>query len=464
MSESTPANTIARERVDKLATKEPQWLKQSRVSAWEAYLQTPMPTIRDEDWHKTEIDSLNLSNLQAADLANGAIKKSETAPQWLTIGLKHLSKRSGVLSEGAYKLDEAVPEVLSKQGVIFCSLKEALQKHADLLKPYIEKHLATASGAKFVLMNNALFNAGTFLYIPKNVVVDAPFVTFTNLGQLGHNGNKVEGLQGIQGIAVFPRLVVVLEANSKADLVNVLTSEESAQATETHSLVNTSIEVYVRTGAKLNYLELQRFSSDVFAITRNNNEISKDGSFYSLTVGLGGFQLKSDFRTDLVESGAASDIQGIIFGDESEHYSFNTIQDHDAPSTTSNINFHVALKDQSTSIYQGIIKVDKKAQKTDSFQSNKNLLLGKDAKADSIPKLEILADDVKCAHGATVGPVDKEQIFYLQSRGLTASESEELIVSGFFHKVLETCPITGAIDWIDTLIADKIYKRSSTKQ
>ena len=130
----------------------------------------------------------------------------------------------------------------------------------------------------------------------------------------------------------------------------------------------------------------------------------------------------------------------------------------------SNINFHVALKDQSTSIYQGVIKVDKKAQKTDSFQSNKNLLLGREAKADSIPKLEILADDVKCAHGATVGPVDKEQIFYLQSRGLTASESEELIVSGFFHKVLETCPITGAIEWIDTLIADKIYKRKSTNR
>jgi Fe-S cluster assembly protein SufD len=456
MSESIPANTIARERVDNLASRngEPAWLKKSRVSAWEAYLQTPMPSMRDEDWHKTEIDDLNLTNLQAADLSNGAIAKADKAPAWLDAWLKSLPARAAVVSEGAYKLDQPLPESLTKMGVIFCSLKDALQKHGDLLKPLIEKHTGTVSGAKFGLMNSALFNAGAFLYVPKNVELTEPFITFTNLGVLKNTSNK--------GIAVFPRIIAVVEAGSTASLVNILTSENS-RILGTTSLVDASVELYVRDSAKLNYLELQRFGADVFAITRGSNEVGRDASFYSLTVALGGLQLKSDIQTSLAASGASSDIQGIIFGDEREHFSFNTIQNHDAPSTRSNINFRVALKDQSTSIYQGIIKVEKVAQKTDAFQSNKNLLLGKDAKADSIPKLEILADDVKCSHGATIGPVDREQIFYLMSRGLPAPEAEELIVGGFFRQILKTCTIPGAVEWIGTLIADKIQGRGKGK-
>jgi Fe-S cluster assembly protein SufD len=133
--------------------------------------------------------------------------------------------------------------------------------------------------------------------------------------------------------------------------------------------------------------------------------------------------------------------------------------DHNAPETKSNINFRVALKDRASSAYMGTIKVSKVAQKTESFQSNKNLLLGSEAKADSIPKLEILADDVKCSHGATVGPVDKEQLFYLTCRGLTPAEAEELVVTGFFRQIFDTCTVTGATDYISELLADKIHSR-----
>jgi Fe-S cluster assembly protein SufD len=206
-------------------------------------------------------------------------------------------------------------------------------------------------------------------------------------------------------------------------------------------------------------VELQKHADKMFAVTRCNNEIKREARLNSLTVGLSGLQLKSDIRTNLCGAGSSSEVLGIVFGDKKENFSFNTIQDHNAPSTTSNINFKVVLKDESTSIYQGIIKVDKVAQKTDAFQSNKNLLLGVGAKADSIPKLEILADDVKCSHGATVGPVDREQIFYLMSRGLPAKEAEELIVGGFVRQVLESCQITGAADRIESLISEKIHGR-----
>ena len=197
----------------------------------------------------------------------------------------------------------------------------------------------------------------------------------------------------------------------------------------------------------------------MFAVTHCNNEIVRHALLNSLTVGLSGLQLKTDIRTNLRGAGSESEVLGIIFGDKSESFSFNTIQDHNAPNTRSNINFKVVLKDQSTSIYQGIIRVAKDAQKTDDFQSNKNLLLGQKAKADTIPKLEILADDVKCSHGATVGPVDREQVFYLMSRGLAAAQAEELIVGGFVRQILESCPIPGAADWIESLISQKIHSQ-----
>ena len=149
---------------------------------------------------------------------------------------------------------------------------------------------------------------------------------------------------------------------------------------------------------------------------------------------------------------------GVVFGDNKEHLSYNTIQDHDAPNTTSDINFRVALKDEAVSAYQGNIKVAKEAQKTNAFQSNKNLLLGKQAKADSIPKLEILANDVKCSHGATVGPVDEDQVFFLMARGLDKKTAEELIVAGFFDTVLESLPDKVANNWIHELIKEKIQR------
>jgi len=205
-------------------------------------------------------------------------------------------------------------------------------------------------------------------------------------------------------------------------------------------------------------LELQKFPPDTFSVTQTYNEVARDGQFNSFTVGMGGAQLKADIATLLQDRGASSDIQGVVLGDGEEHFSFNTIQEHNAPDTRSNIMFRVALKDKATSVYLGNIRVDKIAQRTDAFQQNKNLLLGSQARADSIPKLEILADDVKCSHGATVGPVDQEQIFYLMSRGLSRGEAEELIVTGFFRKVVDTLTLPGAADWINDLVTEKIHR------
>lgn len=488
MSETSAVNTIARERVDVLSSRnaEQSWLREERLSAWEAYLQTPMPNGREEEWRRTQIDQLNFSELRTADLGPKRADRPQY-PKWIEKAVGAVGERSPIVSVRGQDFwsSPACGELLEK-GVIFCELNTALEKYPQLVRHYLfaesadgaalgvkpktsDGPLVTEGGGasvtrgKFALINKALFNGGVFLYIPKNAIIDEPFFS-------------VLSLPSDEGLAVFPRIVLVCEANSQASIVNIIASDDprfgavsSAPGPADNkrdarlSLCNAAIEVHIGDGAKLSYVEVQRYSRNVFAVTENRNVISRDGTFASWAVGLGGLQLKSDIYTVLDEPGAESDIRGVVVGDGDDHFSFNTIQDHNAPDTKSNINFRVALKERASSVYLGTIRVDKEGQRTDSYQSNKNLLLGTEARADSIPKLEILADDVKCSHGATVGPVDKDQVFYLMSRGLSAEQAEELIVTGFFASIVESCTIPGASAWINELVAEKVLHSKRNK-
>lgn len=444
--------TIAKERVDEITkqTSEPAWLKDSRLKAFESYLKIPTPCNRDENWRRTEVDALDLSTLNVV-VNDSKEKKAAKEPAVITAALANLGKNLPYIytTPQSVEIGNADSELLSK-GVIFCSLKTALAQHADLLSKYLAPENLPcpdfAQNDKFYLMNQSLFNSGAFLYIPKNVVLESPVLNVLSSGEE-------------TSIAIFPRVIIIVEQGAKAEFVNLCTADKDKTTGESQalSLVNSSIETYVGANASLSYLDVSDFSANTFAVSRVYNEVKKDGSLHASTIALGGWQIKSDIQTNLKEPGAKSDIRGVVLGAGNERYSFNTIQDHIAPDTSSTINFRVALKDSSSSAYLGTIRVSKEGQRTDSYQSNKNLLLGSNAHADSIPKLEILADDVKCAHGATVGPADKEQIFYLMSRGLSSLEAEELIVTGFFRQVVQSCPVDGAGDWINSLVADKIH-------
>jgi len=305
-------------------------------------------------------------------------------------------------------------------------------------------------------MTKAFFNCGAFLLIPKNVQLDEPL-----LFGIGFSAHDTEF-----GGAIFPRVIILAEEHSKVDVVFAMGPEIDSYSADGKpvSVAAGLVEVHAKPGAKVSYLEVQDYAQDVFMVQNFSSHVSRDAEFTSLSIALGGKQTKSEIATYLQAPGATSTVLGAVFGNEQEFFNFNTIQEHNAPDTRSDINFRVALKDSSTSVYQGAIRVDKVAQRTAAFQSNKNLLLGSDAKADSIPKLEILADDVKCSHGATVGPVDREQIFYLMSRGLTRSKSEELVVLGFFRQVLQQFPLTAAKEWLSTIVSRKIIAGDETTE
>lgn len=418
---------INRESVKELTTKlsEPTWLADSRLEAWESYLQRQMPTERDEDWRRTDIAKLDLTRLQTETL-----RKADAEPV-----LKHFAAATELTDE------------LRAQGVTFCDIATAVEKHGDKIRGYVLD--ADSAPDKFSLLNRALFNSGVFVHVPRGVAVGTPLLVSLELAD-----NAVgEGF----GAAVFPRLIVVAEDNASVDVIVSFTSAGGARVERAEtSLASALVDVHVKPGAKVNYLEVQDFAHNVFYIERLNANVDKDATFNSLSIALGGKQTKADIATFLEAPGSNSSVLGAVLGSDSSKFSYNTIQEHNAPDTTSDINFRVALKDTSSSVYQGIIRVDKVAQRTNAFQSNKNLLLGGDAKADSIPKLEILADDVKCSHGATVGPVDREQLFYLRSRGLTEIEAEQLVVLGFFRKVLEQFPVASVVDWLTEVISEKI--------
>lgn len=455
------ADTIAKETVKELASRlsEPGWLGESRMAAWEAYFQTPMPTEREEGWRSTEIDSVDLSLLKTYTLPQAIESESLPAfPGWFQSALKHFPEIAGVLFQdtkgaGSFNLNKE----LAAKGVIFCDIYSAVIKHADKIRPYLEASLASAEDGKFGLLAKALFNCGLFLYVPRGVEIKVPFFYGINFDDV------------LSGGALLPRLVVVAEDNSRVSLAYTVGSGKDSSTEHTEGkkspfcLLSQYAEVHVKPGAKVSFLELQQYGSDVFMVNRSNCLVDRDGRYEALTLALGGKQTKSDIATTLRAPGASSEVLGLVLGEGNERFSFNTIQDHAASDTKSDINFRVALKDSSASVYQGIVRVAKVAQRTDAYQSNKNLLLDGRAKADSIPKLEILADDVKCSHGATVGPVDREQIFYLMSRGLSERMAEKLVVLGFFRQVLERFPLEHAVDWLGEEVSRKMLGDAQSK-
>ncbi len=229
---------------------------------------------------------------------------------------------------------------------------------------------------------------------------------------------------------------IVAEPESDVTIIEEAISESASTAP-----VASTVELTVGAGARVRYYHLQNWSCGTEHTFTQQATVERDGQLLSLLVTLGSRTTKASVETRLVGPGARSDLYGIAFGDQSQRFEFQTLQDHLVPNTASDLLYKTALADHATSIYTGLIRIAKDAQKTDAYQANRNLLLSEHAKADSIPMLEILADDVRCTHGATVGPVDAEQAFYLTSRGIPFPVAERMIVEGFFDQVIGKLPL-----------------------
>jgi Fe-S cluster assembly protein SufD len=366
----------------------------SRNELLERYKALPFPTTRDEAWRFTDLKGFDPDSFGH----DGGQTPAMFAPPMLDLKVS-----------GAAKVNEAGIEIeRAPDGITF----EPLGDHPRL-------HELVGWDEKFAAHNAALWQNGLLVVVPRDVVLEEPlYVRIAN---------------SADGGSLFWRLLVVAEAGSRFSLI-----EEYASARpDVAGYSNAVVELFVEDGAKLEYVSVQNLSQETWHFASHHARVGRDAELDWVAGGFGSKKGKTRIQNDLAGQGATSRVTGAYFADAAQHLDYDTFQEHIAPNTTSDFAFKGALRDEASTVWRGMIRVEKDAQKTNAYQENRNLLLSKSAHADSIPGLEILANDVRCTHGATLGQVDREQLFYLMARGLSRAEAERLIVRGFFQDVLD---------------------------
>ena len=424
--------------VKRLGRNAPDWLCRRREHAWSVYEDTSLPTTRSEEWRYTnlskivDLESLRLLVPEDTDPDAPRPKLLEDA-----MGEDRAASGHSVLVDGlAVHVD--LEADLAAQGVILTSLRSAVEDHADLVEEHLAVDALPPEQGKFEALNAALWTDGVFLYVPRGVRLELP-VRATRW--LSHAGS-----------AVCTRTLVIAEAGSQVSYVEEFLSEDVDERT----LSSSAVEIIAKDGAQVQYVSLQRSGRGVFCQSAQRTLAHRDSALDTLNVSLGGSVSRVDLNARLLGPGANSDMLGLYFGDEDQHFDHNTSQDHVAPNARSDLLYKGALDGASRAAFRGIIRVHPGAQGTDAYQTNRNLLLSDEARADSLPNLEIEADDVKCSHGATVGQLDGETLFYLLSRGLSRQQAERLVVLGFLGDVISRLPLGGVVEKVTRAIEQKL--------
>jgi Fe-S cluster assembly protein SufD len=333
-------------------------------------------------------------------------------------------------------LGELAPE-LAKKGVLFGSLGRLVSEHGELLRPFIERHVVDPFKDKFSALNAACWSGGPLLYVPKGVRIDQPLHTLSALADGGVDLNKT---------------LVILEPGAEATLLTETASENSNGG----GMHCGSIELIVEQGARLRYVNLQNWGHEVWHFAHQKAHVGREARLQWTIGALGAKLAKVNQHVALTGPDAEVQVNGVMFTEGRQHLSYNTHQHHCAPYCRSDLLYKAALQDRSRTVWRGMIKVDKVAQRTDAYQRNDNLMLSRDARADSIPGLEIEADDVRCTHGSTSGRVDESQVFYAMTRGYTRREAVRMIVAGFFQQVFDRITIESVRDALGEAIGRRV--------
>jgi Fe-S cluster assembly protein SufD len=416
---SPPQITWAEVQALSAAYNEADWLKAFRAEAWKTYEALPMPTTQDEPWRRTDYRHINWETAGRLTHPNGkgfeVIPAENTAP---LIG----EEQGGLLAWVDGKLvHQEVNPALAAQGVIFMDLRQAAAEYPDLVKKHLFTRAVLPDEGKFAALNAAAWTHGVFVYVPRKVQVSLPLHSIFYSTQAG---------------ASIGHVLVVLEEGAEATLLQEYLSPEA----EDHASYIGATELLVGDRANLKYVSLQSWGHHTFEFSHQRARVGSDAQL-DWVVGTMGSKLTKAFLEIMIDGkGSWSRMSGMYFADSHQVLDHDTLQVHNAPHTTSDLLFKGALTGHARSIWQGMIRVAKDGQKADGFQANRNLLMRPTARADSIPGLEIEADDVRCTHAATVGKLDEEPVYYLETRGIPRIEAERLIVNGYFWDVLERIP------------------------
>jgi Fe-S cluster assembly protein SufD len=438
------------------ARNEPAWLTQKRQDDWSCFLQKSMPSARDEEWMRTDVRLLKLdrfglpseSHTASADFISNAGSNAGKGPQTLLAEGVDLGGQAA--SYNSQPQESNLDAKWADRGVLFGSLDRLVAEHGDLLRPFFEQGIVDPNHDKFSALASACWCGGTLLYVPKGVCIDQPFHSLSAMSsglpqESGSSGNASLGID-------LGRTLVILEEGAEATMLSeTVSSNDTGQGFHCGT-----IELLVGKGASLRYVSLQNWNLDTWHFAHQRALIGQQGRLQWTIGALGSRLAKVNQRIALTGQDAEAQVNGVMFTQQNQHLSYNTHQHHQAPNCHSDLLYKTALQDRSRTVWRGMIQVDKRAQQTNAYQRNDNLLLSPKARADSIPGLEIEADDVRCTHGSTSGRVDNNQLFYAMSRGYTRQEAIRMIVAGFFQQIFDRISIPGVRDALGTAIGQRV--------
>jgi len=410
---------------------EPSWLKDLRQASWSRFGELAMPNNHDEEWMRTDIRLFKLDKFAMA--ASGAVESS-TVQSLLAEGVE-LGGRSVSVDSRSVEIELA--DKWASKGVLFGSLGKMLAEHGDLLRPYFERHLVKPDYDKFSALNAACWSGGTVLFVPKGVCVDEPFHSLSVMSNGGTDLGKT---------------LVIVEEGAEATLL----AETASTDAEGSGMHCGSIELIVEKGAQLRYVNLQNWGSKVWHFAHQMAHVGANANLQWTIGALGSRLAKVNQHVALTGKDAEAQVNGVMFTQGKQHLCYNTHQHHQAEFGQSDLLYKAALQDKSRTVWRGMIKVDIDAQRTNAYQRNDNLMLATTARADSIPGLEIEADDVRCTHGSTSGRVDDQQLFYAMTRGYTRKEAVRMIVTGFFQQVFDRITIESVREALGEAISRRV--------
>lgn len=418
---------------------EPQWLRESRLAAWELYEDMPMPSLTDEDWRRTDYSRIRWDQASRLVEPNGA--RLDAVPRENLEPLSGEAQGGFIVFVDGRLVHYELPDELKAQGVIFTDLLTACRDHADLVRPRLMTQAVLPGDGKFAALHAALWTHGVFVYVPRGVAAEVP------MHVVMHNTHP--------GATLGHMLVVVEEAAQATVLVDYLSAD-----TDSHSAYIGATELLVGESANLTYVALQDWNRQTFEFHHQRARIGRDANLDWVVGTMGGQVVKNYLELELDGQGSFGRMSGMFFADHDQLFDHDTQQNHNAPLTTSDLLFKGAARDTAHSVWQGMIKSLPKMQKIDGFQASRNLLLSDDARMDGIPGLEIEADDVRCTHAATFGTLQQEPVFYLMSRGIPRDEAELMVIEGFFDELLERIPFERVRDRLRAALDNKIVGRS----
>ena len=416
----------------------PEWVTRFKRDSWERFEELPLPARTDEKWRFANTRSLSLFGYRTSNAVRPVA--GEALFDWFP--MDNPAGRLAFVDDRVVQVEEPA-SYLRKKGVVWVSLEEAFTRHGDILQEHLMAITPDLGSEKFQALHGALLRSGTLLYVPRGVEIKRPFVA-------QHSALE-------DSLALFPHTLIIAEEQVQVNLVDVFMHTTAAP----RQFVCGCASIIAGPGSQVSYKAVQDWNLKTTSLHLNVVRAHRDSTVRTMVLNLGSKYLRSEHHSRIEGAGANVESYSLSVPSGSQEFDQRTLQTHEAPQSRSNLLYKNALMDRSRTIFSGLIRVDETAQQTDAYQTNRNLLLSEEAEANSLPGLEILANDVKCSHGATTGRIDRNQLYYLLSRGIHRHVAEQLLVFGFLDEIVDKIDDLQLREKMSEIVKEKLSNRNA---